>query len=162
MLDVILSFLPIVIAVVILLVLLLMGYVKAPPDQAYIISGLKKDGKILIGRAGIKVPFFERLDKLYLKRIRDSLEQLLQAIAFRFPALLGNRDKLALIDHHNMAFAFFPNFRSLRDAGGFCLLPHQYGWIQAALEKHASDCLQLKSLLLKISYLLEPCNVLLL
>ena len=66
MLDAILSFLPIVIAVVILLVLLLMGYVKAPPDQAYIISGLKKDGKILIGRAGIKVPFFERLDKLYL------------------------------------------------------------------------------------------------
>ena len=66
MLDAILSFLPIVIAVAILLVLLLMGYVKAPPDQAYIISGLKKDGKILIGRAGIKVPFFERLDKLYL------------------------------------------------------------------------------------------------
>ena len=66
MLDAILSFLPIVIAVVILLVLLLMGYVKAPPDQAYIISGLKKDGKILIGRAGIKIPFFERLDKLYL------------------------------------------------------------------------------------------------
>ena len=66
MLDAILSFLPIVIAVAILLVLLLMGYVKAPPDQAYIISGLKKDGKILIGRAGIKIPFFERLDKLYL------------------------------------------------------------------------------------------------
>ena len=66
MLDAILSFLPMVIAVAILLVLLLMGYVKAPPDQAYIISGLKKDGKILIGRAGIKIPFFERLDKLYL------------------------------------------------------------------------------------------------
>ena len=66
MLDAILSFLPIVIAVAVLLVLLLMGYVKAPPDQAYIISGLKKDGKILIGRAGIKIPFFERLDKLYL------------------------------------------------------------------------------------------------
>ena len=66
MLDAILSFLPIVIAVAVLLVLLLMGYVKAPPDQAYIISGLKKDGKILIGRAGIKIPIFERLDKLYL------------------------------------------------------------------------------------------------
>ena len=66
MLDAILSFLPIVIVVVIILILLLMGYVKAPPDQAYIISGLKKDGKILIGRAGIKIPFFERLDKLYL------------------------------------------------------------------------------------------------
>jgi flotillin len=66
MLDAILSFLPIVIVVVIILILLLMGYVKAPPDQAYIISGLKKDGKVLIGRAGIKIPFFERLDKLYL------------------------------------------------------------------------------------------------
>lgn len=39
---------------------------KAPPDQAYIISGLKKDGKVLIGRAGIKIPFLECLDKLYL------------------------------------------------------------------------------------------------
>ena len=66
MLDIILSLLPVVIVAVILLVLLLVGYVKAPPDQAYIISGLKKDGKILIGRAGIKIPFFERLDKLYL------------------------------------------------------------------------------------------------
>ena len=66
MLDAILTFLPVVIAVVIILILLLMGYVKAPPDQAYIISGLKKDGKVLIGRAGIKIPFFERLDKLYL------------------------------------------------------------------------------------------------
>lgn len=49
-----------------LLLILAGGYVKAPPDQAYIISGLKKDGKILIGRAGIRVPFFERLDRLYL------------------------------------------------------------------------------------------------
>nr|WP_326126107.1 SPFH domain-containing protein [uncultured Oscillibacter sp.] len=66
MLDAILSFLPILIILILVLVLLLVGYVKAPPDQAYIISGLKKDGKILIGRAGIKIPFFERLDKLYL------------------------------------------------------------------------------------------------
>ncbi|MDD4849284.1 MAG: SPFH domain-containing protein [Gemmiger sp.] len=42
------------------------GYVKAPPDQAYIISGMKSEGKILIGRAGIRIPFLERLDKLYL------------------------------------------------------------------------------------------------
>lgn len=52
--------------VVVVILVLASGYVKAPPDQAYIISGLKKDSKILIGRAGIKVPFFERLDKLYL------------------------------------------------------------------------------------------------
>jgi len=57
---------PVGIVVVILIVLLASGYVKAPPDQAYIISGLKKEGKILIGRAGIRIPFFERLDKLYL------------------------------------------------------------------------------------------------
>lgn len=53
-------------AAVVVVLLFLMGYVKAPPDQAYIISGMKKESRILIGRAGIKVPFFERLDKLYL------------------------------------------------------------------------------------------------
>ena len=53
-------------AAVVVVLLFLLGYVKAPPDHAYIISGLRKDSRILIGRAGIKVPFFERLDKLYL------------------------------------------------------------------------------------------------
>ncbi len=56
---------PIVLAVFILIILA-MGYVKSPPDRAFIISGLKKEPKILIGRAGIRVPFFERMDKLYL------------------------------------------------------------------------------------------------
>jgi len=51
---------------VIVLAIILIGYVKAPPDQAYIISGLKRESKILIGRAGIRVPIFERMDKLYL------------------------------------------------------------------------------------------------
>ena len=41
------------------------GYLKAPPDTAYIISGLGKR-RILIGRAGFRVPFFERVDKLSL------------------------------------------------------------------------------------------------
>ena len=41
------------------------GYLKAPPDTAYIISGLGKK-RILIGRAGWRVPFFERVDKLAL------------------------------------------------------------------------------------------------
>ena len=45
------------------------GYVKAPPDKAYIISGIKKQPKILIGRAGIKLPFLERKDTLVLKQI---------------------------------------------------------------------------------------------
>ena len=41
------------------------GYLKAPPDNAYIISGLGKK-RILIGRAGWRVPFFERVDRLSL------------------------------------------------------------------------------------------------
>ena len=57
---------PVILIVLVLVVVLLLGYVKAPPDQAYIISGLKKESKVLIGRAGIRVPFLERMDKLYL------------------------------------------------------------------------------------------------
>jgi flotillin len=56
----------IIIAIILLIILLAMGYVKAPPDQAYIISGMHKEPRILIGRAGVKIPFFERVDKLYL------------------------------------------------------------------------------------------------
>ena len=66
MFEAILPMLPIIFIVLAVLVILLLGYVKAPPDQAYIISGLKKESKVLIGRAGIRVPFLERMDKLYL------------------------------------------------------------------------------------------------
>lgn len=61
-------FVPAIIAIVVVLILIMiaLGYVKAPPDQAYIISGLRKDARILIGRAGVRLPFFERIDRLYL------------------------------------------------------------------------------------------------
>ena len=49
--------------------ILMSGYVKASPDRAYIISGLKKEPKVLIGRAGIKIPFLEKKDELMLKQI---------------------------------------------------------------------------------------------
>ena len=45
--------------------LVVAGYLKAPPDTAYIISGLGKK-RILIGKAGWRMPFFTRLDKLNL------------------------------------------------------------------------------------------------
>lgn len=54
-----------VIALVVLL-LLFSGYVKAPPNQAYIISGIRKEARRIIGRAAIRIPFFERLDILPL------------------------------------------------------------------------------------------------
>ena len=53
-----------------LIVFLAMGYLKAPPDVAYVISGLRKKPRILIGQAGIRIPFFERVDKLALGAIQ--------------------------------------------------------------------------------------------
>ena len=58
--------LPILAIVVLVVVIALVGYVKAPPDTAYMISGFRKP-RILIGKAGIRIPFLERLDKLSLK-----------------------------------------------------------------------------------------------
>ena len=49
-----------------LVIFLIGGYLKAPPDTAYIISGLGKK-RILIGKAGWRVLFFERVDKLSLR-----------------------------------------------------------------------------------------------
>ena len=59
---------PVVIAIVLLFVLA-SGYVKASPDKAYIISGIRKHPKVLIGKAGIKIPFFEKKDELSLQLI---------------------------------------------------------------------------------------------
>jgi flotillin len=55
--------------IVAVVAILLTGYVKASPDVAVIISGLKKTPRVLIGRAGIKVPFFEKVDHLHLGQI---------------------------------------------------------------------------------------------
>lgn len=68
MLDFILSpgFLIGALVLVAFIIFLILGYLKAPPDTAYIISGLGKR-RILIGKAGWRVPFFERVDKLSLR-----------------------------------------------------------------------------------------------
>lgn len=60
---------PVVIIVVLLLFIMMSGYVKASPDTAYIISGLRKKPKVLIGKAGIKIPFLEKKDELNLQLI---------------------------------------------------------------------------------------------
>ena len=59
---------PIIIGAVALFVIIFVvaGYLKAPPDQAYIISGLGPK-RILVGKAGWHIPFFERVDKLSLR-----------------------------------------------------------------------------------------------
>ena len=59
----------IVVLAIAILAILASGYVKASPNKAYIISGIKREPKILIGRAGIKIPFLEKKDELILKQI---------------------------------------------------------------------------------------------
>ena len=54
---------PVALAAAVLLFFL--GYLKAPPDTAFVISGLGKR-RILIGKAGWRFPFLERVDKLPL------------------------------------------------------------------------------------------------
>lgn len=52
--------------VVLAVVLCLIMYVKAPPSVAYILSGLRKEPRVLIGTGGLKVPIIERLDRVFL------------------------------------------------------------------------------------------------
>lgn len=59
-------FIPIAVFIV-LLAVVLMGYKKAPPDTAFIVSGLRK--KVVIGKSVIRIPVLERLDKLCLKLV---------------------------------------------------------------------------------------------
>ena len=56
----------IVVVAILLLALFLASYVKAAPDTALIISGVGKK-KILIGKAGFRIPFLQRIDKLSLR-----------------------------------------------------------------------------------------------
>lgn len=56
-------------AAAVVILLFVLGYVKASPDTAYIISGIRKTPKILIGKAGIKIPFLEKKDELRLQLI---------------------------------------------------------------------------------------------
>ena len=59
----------IVIAVIFVIVIIATSYVKAPPNKAYIITGLKRRPKILIGKAGLKLPFLERRDELLIEQL---------------------------------------------------------------------------------------------
>ena len=60
---------PVIIVIAVLVGIFTTGYVKASPDKAYIISGLRKEPKVLIGKAGLKIPFLEKKDELNLRLI---------------------------------------------------------------------------------------------
>lgn len=67
------NYLPVIIpagiALILFVIIFAMGYVKAPPDKAIIISGIRRKPKVLIGKAGVKIPFLERKDTLIIKQI---------------------------------------------------------------------------------------------
>ena len=55
--------------IVILIISIKSMYVKAPPSYAYILSGLRKEPRVLIGTGGFKIPLLERLDKVLLAQV---------------------------------------------------------------------------------------------
>lgn len=64
----------IIVGAVVLLLVLLIGaafamYVKAPPAVAFILSGFRKEPRVLIGTGGFKIPILERLDKVFLGQV---------------------------------------------------------------------------------------------
>ena len=67
------------ILIVLLIVFVCVGYVKSPPDTAYLISGFRKP-RILIGKAGIRIPFLERLPNTISYSATDC-----PSIAYVFP-----------------------------------------------------------------------------
>ena len=69
-LSAILSHIWIILGIIFIGVIIGLGYFKAPPDVAYIISGLRKNPRIIIGKSGLKIPFLERIDKLSLKAMQ--------------------------------------------------------------------------------------------
>lgn len=60
----------IAIIVVIVIAFIFLSYVKCPPDKVFIISGLRKEPKIISGKSTLRIPFFERVDKLTLELIQ--------------------------------------------------------------------------------------------
>ncbi len=67
--ELLLTLLPVLVIAAVILLIFVTGYVKASPDTAIIISGLRRKPKVLIGKAGIKIPFLERKDELNLQLI---------------------------------------------------------------------------------------------
>lgn len=60
--------------VLLIVVIFLLGYTKATPDEAKIISGLKKEPRTIIGKAGFRWPLLERVDTLQLRLIDVDVE----------------------------------------------------------------------------------------
>lgn len=54
---------------VLLMIMFFVGYFKAPTNKCYVISGLRKTARKVIGKSGFRIPFLERKDELTLDLI---------------------------------------------------------------------------------------------
>ena len=52
-----------------LVIIFFVGYFKVPTNKCYVISGLRKNARKVIGKSGFRVPFLERKDELTLELI---------------------------------------------------------------------------------------------
>ena len=62
------------VAVILLIAFIAASYIKCPPDMIYLISGLRKESKVVTGKATIRIPFLERVDKIPLKLIQIDIK----------------------------------------------------------------------------------------
>lgn len=59
---------------ILLIIFIAISYVKCPPDMVYLISGVRKNPRIIVGKATLRIPFFERVDKLTLELIQIDIK----------------------------------------------------------------------------------------
>ena len=59
---------------ILLIIFIAISYVKCPPDMVYLISGIRKNPRIIVGKATLRIPFFERVDKLTLELIQIDIK----------------------------------------------------------------------------------------
>lgn len=70
LMEILLSLIPVGVVLLLLVLIFCLGYRKASPDEAILISGIRKKPKILKGKAGIMIPFLERSNRLSLKLVQ--------------------------------------------------------------------------------------------
>lgn len=58
-----------IVVAVAVIIFIAVSYVKSPPSHAFIISGIRKNPKVLIGTGGFRIPYFQRLDKVFLGQV---------------------------------------------------------------------------------------------
>ena len=58
-----------IVLALLLIIMFFVGYFKVPTNKCYVISGLRKNARKVIGKSGFRIPFLERKDELTLELI---------------------------------------------------------------------------------------------